>query len=117
MASQKPPSCHKASAEYAVNFDRVHRILGASRHIAAGRAEPRRDHLLISMQQVEQAGLGWILHRDNEPPSLCVTFFGQLLFDHLKGAANLFPHKEKLGIEQRLLGVDHHIYRHRPKSF
>lgn len=54
---------------------------------------------------------------NRERLSLRITFFGQLLFDDLKCAANFFAQVRKFGSKQSLLGIDHNIHCNLSKSF
>jgi hypothetical protein len=55
--------------------------------------------------------------KSKEQLSLCVTFFGQLLFDNLERAAYFFAQLEEFGSQKRLLGINHHIHSNRSQSF
>ena len=58
MTTQKAQQSYPSASHDAVAINRLHRILGTCRHIAAGRGQHRRDGPLVGPEQVQRDEFG-----------------------------------------------------------
>src|SRR5579859_6856999 len=82
MAAQKTAHRHPTSAQRAVTLDRLHRVLRASRDVAASRREQGRNSPLVSSQELQHDEFGEVVHAS------LIQAFGSRLPELLFSAAS-----------------------------